>query len=99
MILEIRSGAIQMKHLKVTAGRKLVNFPSYNGYEFAYHLKGSEEMATITLINVHIFIEILNNFLIPSIKNCFGDNEIILQNNASFHRAKGIKGICLQKAF
>ena len=48
-------------------------------------------MAVITLkINVLVYIEIRDNFLIPSIENWFGDDEVIFpDDNASCHRAKG----------
>ena len=37
-------------------------------------------------------IEILDNFLIPSIENWFGDDEkIFLFDNSSYHMGKGIK--------
>ena len=46
----------------------------------------------ISLINAHLNIEILDKFLIPTIENWFGDDEIIFQdNNASCHRTKVIK--------
>ena len=50
-------------------------------------------MAIITsTINAHVYIEIQDNLLIPSIENWFGDDEIIFQeNNAPCHRAKGSK--------
>ena len=49
-------------------------------------------MAIITsTIRAYVYIEILDNFLIPSIENWFGDNEIIfLDDSASCHRAKEI---------
>ena len=46
-------------------------------------------------INAHVYNEILDNFLIPSIENWFGDNEVIFQeDNTSCHRAKEIKAFC-----
>ena len=46
----------------------------------------------ISAINVHIYIEILDKFLIPLTENWFGDEEVIFQDdNLSCHRAKGIK--------
>uniref|UniRef100_A0A3B1K6C0 Tc1-like transposase DDE domain-containing protein n=1 Tax=Astyanax mexicanus TaxID=7994 RepID=A0A3B1K6C0_ASTMX len=39
-----------------------------------------------------VYIDILDSFLIPSIEQMFGDNEIIFQDdNASCHRAKTVK--------
>ena len=59
--------------------------------------KGYGEMAIIiTAINAHVYIEIVDNFLIPAIENRFGDNEIIFQDdNASCHMVKFLfrKGI------
>lgn len=50
------------------------------------------EMAIITTTtNTHVYIEITDDFLIPSTENWFGDNEVISHDNASFHRVKGIK--------
>lgn len=50
--------------------------------------KEPKEMA----INTHGYIEITDDFLIPSTENWFCDNEVISQDdNASFHRVKGIK--------
>ena len=43
-------------------------------------------------ISALVYIEILDNFLTPSIEDLFGDYEVIFQNdNATCHRAKGIK--------
>ena len=42
-------------------------------------------------INSHVYVEILDNFLIPSIENGFGEEAIFQDDNASCHRAKEIK--------
>ena len=42
--------------------------------------KGPWEVAVITsIVNAHVNIDILNNCLIPSIENWFGDDEVILR--------------------
>ena len=44
---------------------------------------------TSTII-AHVYIKILDNFLILLTENCFGDDEVIFQDdNVSCHRAKG----------
>uniref|UniRef100_A0A3B1JVG5 Tc1-like transposase DDE domain-containing protein n=1 Tax=Astyanax mexicanus TaxID=7994 RepID=A0A3B1JVG5_ASTMX len=52
--------------------------------------KGTGEMTVVnSSINAQVYIDILDSFLIPSIEQMFGDNEIIFQDvNASCHRAK-----------
>ena len=46
----------------------------------------------ILTIDAYVYIEILNNFLILSIENWFGDDEVIFQDNNSFcYRANRIK--------
>ena len=52
--------------------------------------KGPSEMAIIiSTINTHMYINILDNFLIESIENWFGDDEVIFQDdNLSCQRAK-----------
>ena len=49
--------------------------------------KGPEEIAIIaSTISVHMYNEILENFLISLIENWFGNDEVIIQdNNASCH--------------
>ena len=53
-------------------------------------------MAIITsTINAHVYIEILDNFLISSLENWFGDDEVIFQDifqdrNVLSHTVKGI---------
>ena len=42
MIQEILSGAIQIKHIKMTALIKQVNFPNHSWYRVRYHLKDME---------------------------------------------------------
>ena len=50
--------------------------------------KGQGDTAIITpTINVYLYFEILYNSLILPIENCFGDDEVIFQdNNASSHK-------------
>ena len=50
-------------------------------------LKEPMEIALITsTINAHVYIEILDNFLIPLIENWFGDCKVIfLDDDASYH--------------
>ena len=50
-------------------------------------------MAIITLtVNIKVYIQILDNFLIPSIENMFDDKEVICQDeNVPSHRAKRVK--------
>ena len=55
-------------------------------------------MVVITsTINAHVYIEILDNFLIPSIENWFGDEFIFQDDNASYHGAKRIKTLFQEK--
>uniref|UniRef100_A0AAR2K6C9 Transposase Tc1-like domain-containing protein n=1 Tax=Pygocentrus nattereri TaxID=42514 RepID=A0AAR2K6C9_PYGNA len=55
--------------------------------------KGTGEMTVVnSSINAQVYIDILDSFLIPSIEQMFGDDEIIFQDdNASCHRAKTVK--------
>lgn len=44
------------------------------------------------LVNAQVYIEVLDTFVIPSVKRRFGDEDVISQDdNASRHRAKSIK--------
>ena len=54
--------------------------------------KGHEKIQIIiSTINALIPVEILDNFLIESIENCFGDDEIIFQDDkVSCYKAKEI---------
>ena len=57
----------------MSAGRN-VNFPRYSYVH--------REMAIITsTISAHIYIEFLDNFLIPSVENRFGNDEVISQDD------------------
>ena len=49
---------------------------------------GSRKMRIVILtINIHVYFEILASFLIQSVENWFGDDEVIFQeDNASCHR-------------
>ena len=69
----------------------------YYPWQKLAHL-GPEEIAIITwIVNAHVYIEIINNFLISSIENWFRDDEIIFQGyDTPFQRAKGIKAVLLQ---
>uniref|UniRef100_A0A3B5QWB7 Tc1-like transposase DDE domain-containing protein n=1 Tax=Xiphophorus maculatus TaxID=8083 RepID=A0A3B5QWB7_XIPMA len=55
--------------------------------------KGTGEMTVVnSSINAQVYIDILDSFLIPSIEQMFGDDEVIFQDdNASCHRAKTVK--------
>ena len=54
--------------------RKQVNFPKSFMIWSCMLLKGLMEIALITsTINAHVYIEILDNFLIPLTENWFGD--------------------------
>ena len=56
------------------------------------------EIVIITsTISADVSIGVLNNFLIPSIENWFGDEVIFQDNNASYHRAKGTKAFFQEK--
>ena len=56
-------------------------------------------MVVITsAINAHLYIEILNNFLIPSIENWFSHDEVIFDNDkASGYCAKGMKAFIQER--
>ena len=44
--------------------------------------KEPREMVVITsTISAHVYLEILDNFLIPLIENWFGDDEVIFQDD------------------
>ena len=61
--------------------------------------KRPREMAIISsTIHTGAYIEILDNFLIPSIENRFSDDEVIFQeDNASCLRAKEIKAFLQER--
>ena len=51
-----------------------------------------KEAIIISTINVHVYIEILDNFLFLSIENWFDDDEVIFHDdNKSFLTVKWIK--------
>ena len=84
MMLELLSGAIQMKHIKMIAQRKRVTFPKSFVMWDCVSFKGQGEMAINTsTINVHVYFQILDDFLIQLIENWFGEGVILLDNNAS----------------
>ena len=62
--------------------------------------KGTGEMVIITLtFNAHVYSDIQNNFLIPSIENWFGDDEANFQeDNASCHN-KGDSSFSSRKPY
>ena len=67
MMLEFLSGGIQMKHKDANQNKS--KFPK----SFMMSFKGHEEMAIITsIINAHIYFEILDDLLIPSINDPVG---------------------------
>ena len=54
--------------------------------------KPREMVIIISVINIHVYMEILDNFLLTLIENWFGDHEVIFQDDyTSCHRTKGIK--------
>ena len=58
---------------------------------YCMSFKWQGEVIIISTINAHDDIKILDNFLISSIENWFGDDEVIFQDdNASCHLAKGM---------
>ena len=54
---------------------------------------GPDELDVVkTTVNSQIYVDILDHFLIPSIHNSFGDEDVVLQDdNASCYRAKCVK--------
>lgn len=53
--------------------------------------EGPGEFSDISsMVNVHVYIEILKTFLIPLIGSRFGDNEVIFQDDKIFLFRKGI---------
>ena len=63
------------------------------------YLNDQKEISIITsTINTHVYMEILDNFLIPSTENLFGNDEVIFRdNNASCHRIKEIQAFLLER--
>ena len=77
MILELLSGAVLIKHVKQP--KKTTKFDESFMICNWMLLKGSGEMAiVISTTNSRIYIEILENFLIPSIENWFGEDKASL---------------------
>ena len=69
------SGAVQRKH-KWTYSKKIIKFPLLFLMRACIHLK---EMVILSAISTQVVIEILDNFLIPSEENWFGDDDIFFQ--------------------
>ena len=92
MMLDILSGAVQMKHKKMTPRRKKVNFPKSFMIGCCISFKRTRGHDSYCLNNAFVYIEILNNFLFTSTENSFSYDEVIFQDhNASYHGAKEIK--------
>ena len=70
----------------MSAWRKQVNFPSHSRYRVAYHSKalGGDGNYLPPQINANRYIEILDNFLIPSIENCLRYGEVIFKMRIHF---------------
>ena len=82
MMLELLSGAFQMKHAMMTVWkRKQVNVTSYSWYEVSNPLKNPRIWTVIaSTFDAIVYIEILDSFFfIPSIKDWFGEDEVIFR--------------------
>ena len=56
--------------------------------------EGPGEMAIInSIINIHVYIEILDNFLIPTIENWFGNNEVIFQDDLFIEKKRDYRHV------
>ena len=75
--------------------KKTNKFPKSFMISSCMSFKGPGKLAIITtIINVHVHIEILYNFLIPSIENWFGEEKVIFQDNySSWQTVKEIKAM------
>lgn len=73
--------------------KKQVKFPTSVLIWSCMSSKGPGELAVVkTTVNSQIYIDILDHFLIPSIDNAFGDEDVVFQDdNASCHRAKCVR--------
>ena len=70
MMLEVLSGVVEMKYNKMSARIKEVYFPTHLMKWVCMSYKGHEKNAINTsTINVHVYIEILDNLLIPLTEN------------------------------
>ena len=74
---ELLSGVVQRKYIQMTAWRKQVNLQSHSWYGVAFHSQTKKERNIISKINAYVYIEILDNFLIQSIENRFGEDKDI----------------------
>ena len=69
-MLELLSGAIQMKYIKDDYLKKTSKFPNSFIIWGYMSFKGTGETAFITkVIKAYVYIEILDNFLIPLTEN------------------------------
>lgn len=73
--------------------KKQIKFPTSVLIWACMSSKGPGKLAVVkTTVNSRIYIDILDHFLIPSIDNAFGDEDIVFQDdNASCHRAKCVR--------
>ena len=81
-LMELLSGALQMKYVMITTWKKTSKFPKSFMKWDCMSSKRTGLMATISPINVNVYIVILDNFLIASIENW----SIFQDDFASWHR-------------
>ncbi len=95
MMLELLSGAVLMKCIKMTAWRKQPNFPTHLWYGVACQVKDQGKWQSLPQQSMHkctlIYIDI------PSIEKKFGDDAIFQDDNASCHRAKSVKAFLQER--
>lgn len=78
MVLERLSGAVQTKHIKMSAWRKQVIFPNHLWYEVVCRLNDQGKWQTKPQQSMHICtLKSCVILLIPSIENLFSDDEVI----------------------
>ena len=66
------------KQIKTITWRKQENLSGHWSYGGCVSVTEWEEISVIiSRINVHSYIEILDNFLVSSTENCFGDEKVI----------------------
>lgn len=89
------AGTLWTRTTKMTAWSKQVNLLNHLWSGVSCHLKDQGETIIITpRINAHVHIEILDNFIIPSMENWIGNFQC---NNAFCHRTKEFKGFLQAK--
>lgn len=80
-MLELWSGAVQRNHIKM---KKFCKIPKSFRKWSCMSIKTPGEMAIVTsAVNAHIYIENLDNYLIPSIEHMFGNGEVFQDDNAT----------------